>query len=157
MKSIKKILIALDDEPSAEKVALAAVQLVEALQAEVAIASIVEPRVMMTESDMTEIGMIMHSATNVEAEVEDILKKEFGQMQHTIAQKLFPGKEVELFIEDGSPYEAILKVAEHWGADLIVMGSHGRTGLAHLLMGSIADKVIRHSPIPILVIPTKDE
>ncbi len=52
----------------------------------------------------------------------------------------------------GSPSRAILDHAKQTNADLIVMGTHGRTGLAHLLVGSVAEKVVRHSPIPVLTI-----
>ncbi|MCC6622595.1 MAG: universal stress protein [Deltaproteobacteria bacterium] len=52
----------------------------------------------------------------------------------------------------GSPHRAILEHAKAAAVDLIVMGTHGRTGLAHLLVGSVAEKLIRHSPIPVLTI-----
>ncbi|KZE35093.1 universal stress protein [Crenobacter luteus] len=42
--------------------------------------------------------------------------------------------------------------ARQWGADLVVMGTHGRTGLAHLLVGSIAEGVLRHSAAPVMLI-----
>ena len=50
------------------------------------------------------------------------------------------------------PYEAILRHAKKLKCDLIVMGSHGRTGLAHLLLGSETSKVLTHSKIPVLVV-----
>jgi nucleotide-binding universal stress UspA family protein len=50
------------------------------------------------------------------------------------------------------PYEAILRRAKKAGCDLIVMGSHGRTGLASLLLGSETAKVLTHSKIPVLVV-----
>lgn len=50
-----------------------------------------------------------------------------------------------------SPYEAIIAMAEQRGCDLIVMGSHGRTGFAKLLMGSETSKVISHSKVPVLI------
>jgi universal stress protein A len=51
----------------------------------------------------------------------------------------------------GDPFWEICKVAEQEPADLIVMGSHGRTGLAHVLLGSVAERVVRHAPCPVLV------
>ena len=50
-----------------------------------------------------------------------------------------------------SPYEAICTMAEQRGCDLIVMGSHGRSGFAKLLMGSETSKVLSHSKVPVLV------
>ncbi|MBW2285965.1 MAG: universal stress protein [Deltaproteobacteria bacterium] len=54
----------------------------------------------------------------------------------------------------GQPHEAIIQEAKQKDIDLIVMGTHGRTGLARVLMGSVAQKVIGHAPCPVLVVPT---
>lgn len=51
-----------------------------------------------------------------------------------------------------SPYPEILRYAGHNGIDLIVMGTHGRGGVSHLLLGSIAEKVVRRSPCPVLTV-----
>ncbi|HEV8717132.1 MAG TPA: universal stress protein [Candidatus Binatia bacterium] len=51
----------------------------------------------------------------------------------------------------GDPFWEICKAAEQEPADLIVMGSHGRTGLAHVLLGSVAERVVRHASCPVLV------
>ncbi|HZK62903.1 MAG TPA: universal stress protein, partial [Puia sp.] len=67
----------------------------------------------------------------------------------------FKDYKIWTFIEEGKPFEVILKVAEEWGADLIVIGTHGRKGFSHLLMGSVAEKIIRHSTRPLFVIPTR--
>jgi len=50
------------------------------------------------------------------------------------------------------PADEIVKYAESEGIDLIVMGTHGRPGLAHLLMGSVAEKVVRTAPCPVLTL-----
>jgi nucleotide-binding universal stress UspA family protein len=51
----------------------------------------------------------------------------------------------------------IVSVAEEYGADLIVLGSHGRTGMAHLLLGSVAESVVRKAPCPVLTVPMRPE
>lgn len=56
---------------------------------------------------------------------------------------------------EGKPAEEILNIANNWEADLIVAGTHGRTGLQHLLTGSVAEYLIRHAKIPVMVIPSK--
>ena len=58
---------------------------------------------------------------------------------------------VEAFLEEGQGHAAIVKRAEEFGADLVVVGSHGRTGLARILLGSVAEKVVRHAHCPVLV------
>jgi nucleotide-binding universal stress UspA family protein len=58
----------------------------------------------------------------------------------------------ESFVVPGLPYEEIIKKAQEIGADLIVVGTHGRTGLDHVLFGSTAEKVVRKSPVPVMTI-----
>jgi nucleotide-binding universal stress UspA family protein len=56
----------------------------------------------------------------------------------------------------GSPAGEIVAAAKDLGADLICVSTHGRTGLAHLLLGSVAEKIVRHAPCPVLVVrPTQ--
>jgi universal stress protein A len=59
-------------------------------------------------------------------------------------------------IREGSPRHEILATAAGVKADLIVMGTHGRTGLAHLLFGSVAEHVVRHAPVPVFTIRRRD-
>ena len=53
--------------------------------------------------------------------------------------------------------EAILEKAIEVDADMIVMGTHGRGGLSRAVIGSVADRVLRHSPVPVVLVPRKDE
>ena len=52
----------------------------------------------------------------------------------------------------GDPADAIVRVAQEIPADLIIMGTHGRTGLSHILLGSVAEKVVRHASCPVLTV-----
>ncbi len=58
-------------------------------------------------------------------------------------------------LEAGPAKRTIVQLAEMSGYDLIIMGTHGRTGLSHLLMGSVAEWVVRHANVPVLTIRTK--
>ena len=58
----------------------------------------------------------------------------------------------ELLVEIGDPYEQLVAIARQRSVDLIVTATHGRSGLEHLVMGSVAEKVIRHAPCPVLVV-----
>jgi universal stress protein A len=64
---------------------------------------------------------------------------------------IFP---IEHRLEEGDPCAEILRVAQESQCDPIVMGTHGRTGLTHLLMGSVAEKVVRKATCPVLVVKT---
>ncbi len=62
------------------------------------------------------------------------------------------GLEVEAQLTSGTPFVEIIRFARDNGVDLIVMGTHGRTGIAHALLGSVAEKVIRKAPCPVMVV-----
>jgi len=59
---------------------------------------------------------------------------------------------VKTYLVSGTPYREILKKTQLEKVDLIVMGTHGRTGVAHLLLGSVAERVVRLSPCPVLTV-----
>jgi nucleotide-binding universal stress UspA family protein len=56
-------------------------------------------------------------------------------------------------VEAGIPYNEIVRKAAEENADLIIMSTHGRTGLDHFLLGSVTERVLAHAPCPVLVIP----
>ncbi|HHT9152438.1 MAG TPA: universal stress protein [Candidatus Hypogeohydataceae bacterium YC40] len=60
--------------------------------------------------------------------------------------------QVETVVTIGIPVEEILKAARDKEVDIIVMGTHGRTGIAHAVMGSVAENVVRHAPCPVLIV-----
>lgn len=59
---------------------------------------------------------------------------------------------IERRVEVGHPFEQILEAAKRQTADLIVMGTHGRTGLGHVMLGSVAERVVRLAPCPVLTV-----
>lgn len=140
---MKKILIAIDGGPTSEKIVSTGFQLGQQLNAEMALVSIVDTSNLMTDGAITP------------RELADILIADSKKNQQILIDKIFKDFEVFTFIEEGKPHEGILKVAEEWNADLIILGTHGRTGISHLLMGSVAEKVLRHSDKPLYIIPSK--
>lgn len=139
------MLIAIDDGPMAEKVALSGFKLGQQLHAEIALISVIDDTMQMTAGAITP------------GELAAIMENDLKKNHQMLIEKVFKDFKVWTFIENGNPYEAILKVAGEWEADIIVLGTHGRTGLSHLLMGSIAEKVIRHSTKPLYIVPTKQQ
>jgi nucleotide-binding universal stress UspA family protein len=63
-----------------------------------------------------------------------------------------PGISVEYYLREGEPAEEIVKLANETGCDLIVVGSHGRSGVERLLVGSVAEKVLRAAHRPVLIV-----
>ncbi|WP_135828311.1 universal stress protein [Halorussus halobius] len=59
-------------------------------------------------------------------------------------------------VRHGVPHEAIVAYADDRDVDLVVMGTHGRTGLDHALLGSVTERVVRTSDVPVLTVPTGD-
>jgi universal stress protein A len=60
-------------------------------------------------------------------------------------------------VEQGDPARTIVEIAEEGDYDLVAMGTHGRSGFAHLLLGSVAEKVVRRSPKPVLTVRTPEQ
>ncbi len=92
-------------------------------------------------------------------EVRDQVAKEFHQ-EHEQIQSLAGrlrdrGHQVTALLVQGPTIETILNEAEKVGAEVIVVGSHGRGKLFDLVVGSVSAGVIRKSPVPVLVVPTK--
>lgn len=75
--------------------------------------------------------------------------------QQSLAQALqrvhAAGLEGKTMVVHGTPFACIVAAARDQGVDLMVMGSHGRTGLQHILLGSVAEHVVRLAPCPVLV------
>jgi nucleotide-binding universal stress UspA family protein len=72
---------------------------------------------------------------------------------HAFARKtLKEAVPVQVKVAVGKPAEEILRVAREERVDLIVMGTHGRTGVRHLLLGSVAEAIVRYAPCPVCMV-----
>ena len=67
------------------------------------------------------------------------------------------GVAVKVVMVTGPPTQRITETAQKEAVDLIVMGTHGHTGLRHMLIGSVAERVVRHATCPVLVVPSQTE
>jgi nucleotide-binding universal stress UspA family protein len=94
------------------------------------------------------------SALDGWAAIDDVIRRVNEQAEKDLeafAEKHLSGlPRVKRRLLDGAADKKILQAARDGGADLIVMGTHGRSGLKRLLLGSVAEKVLRQSPIPVL-------
>lgn len=85
----------------------------------------------------------------ISTELEDTAQEE---MRKFVYWKLKNNTNLEQVILHGEPHRELVKYAQENEIDLIVIATHGRTGLAHILMGSVAEKVVRLSPVPVLAV-----
>ncbi len=86
------------------------------------------------------------------AAVEDLVKQAKAFVAEVKKQAEAAGVEAETFVGEAEAYEAVNKLARDQKADMIVIGSHGRTGLRRLLMGSVAETVIGYATCPVLIV-----
>ncbi|MFK7984898.1 MAG: universal stress protein [Sandaracinaceae bacterium] len=80
------------------------------------------------------------------------ISTDLGEALRTLAEEEAPG--AETFLVEGAPAAEVARLAEEHDSDLVVMGTHGRTGLRHLLIGSVAERVVRTCPVPVLTVPS---
>lgn len=66
------------------------------------------------------------------------------------------GFQVQTYLEEGPPAEVLARFAEKTGIDLIVMATHGRSGIGRWVFGSVAEKVLRAAKVPVLLVRTKE-
>ncbi len=96
-----------------------------------------------TESQPTPVGPSRSFETKCRHRLEAIARKKLAGVSH------------EIFIASGNAAPEILNLARERGLDLIVMGTHGRTGMKHFVLGSVAERVVRESLVPVLTIHPK--
>jgi len=119
-----------------------AIELAQKLQARLTLLHIIQ---------LTPMTMGDMYGYSLEAYLEAIESEAQKRMEALLNRVYQEGLEGETVIVQGVPFQIIVDMAESQNADLIVMGTHGRTGLTHALMGSVAEKVVRLAPCPVLV------
>jgi nucleotide-binding universal stress UspA family protein len=140
----KKILIAVDNSSCSLKAAKEGFALAHQLKATVGLVFAIDKGKEVVNGDLGITPEQGSTALLTEAE-------------ETITQliNMYDGAdEVIRFMPEGFPKKEIVKIACDWEADLIVMGTHGRGGLQHLLVGSVAGSVIKHSLVPVMIVPS---
>ena len=94
-----------------------------------------------------------HSLEHIQEELHE-KAKETLQERAEKAQAALPNLSVPCILRDGEAHEATMECAKEESADMIVMGTHGHTGLTHALLGSTAEKVVRLAQCPVLTVRT---
>lgn len=147
--NLKKILIAVDNSTCSEKAAKTGYELAKTFGAEVALVNIIEPIPANINPDLTLAPVFLETYDNSEENSHVLLKE--------IERKFSLGVSTTYFSVVDNAAHGIIKQSDDWGSDLIVIGTYGRTGIYHFLMGSVAEHVARKSACPVLIIPNKYE
>ena len=143
MISLKKVLFPTDFSDCARAAQNYALAFAEQFGAELHVIYVVPETIIMMPDGGTPTALPTHLQNGIYDEAVRALEQEFPDDSN--------GKcRVVRAVQTGNPYYEIVTYAEKQGVDLIVIGTHGRNALLHLLMGSVAEKVVRKAKCPVL-------
>ena len=147
---ITKILVPVDFSPHAERAFRYATTLARRLGAQLGLVHVVEDP-FVTGAWNSEIYV-----PNIPELLQDLIAGAERELATLKASDAAKGLTVETAVITGRPSHTLVEHAKEGGFDLIVMGTHGRTGLAHVVMGSVAERVVRKAPCPVLTVRATD-
>ena len=148
MDEVKKILFPTDFSEASHYALSYAVNMKKLLNAELEIA-----HVLFDEANIVSFYLPQMTMQNISHEFEDGAMKQFEEF--TANSPELEGVTFTKKLLKGTPYNEIVKEAAEGNFDMIIIGTHGRTGLEHVLFGSTAEKVVRKAPCPVLTVRPK--
>jgi nucleotide-binding universal stress UspA family protein len=144
--TIRRIFVPIDFSDSSMRALDYAIDLGRTFGAELAVLFVVEPIYFATPGDLygtsANLGMLLE-------EQRRTAREELKKLDERLKKR---GVDAQTVLGSGVPHEVIVETAKVRKADLIVMATHGRSGLSHLLMGSVAEKVVRSATCPVLTV-----
>jgi nucleotide-binding universal stress UspA family protein len=155
---LKKVIIALDYDPTAQKVAEIGFSIAKSMKAEVILLHVISDPVYYSSVEYSPImgfSGFMETA-QIQLNSVDSLKKA-SQLFLDKSKEHLGDKAIKTVVKEGDLSESILKAAKELNADIIVIGSHSRRWLDEILLGSVTEKVLHQTSLPLLIIPTKQK
>jgi nucleotide-binding universal stress UspA family protein len=153
---INKVLIALDYNPTAQKVAEVGFAIARAMNAEVILLHVIADPVYYSSTEYSPIMGYTGSMDIAQLQLDSVDGLKSASQHFLDKSKHHLGDDtIQTRVQEGDFAESILKTAKEMHADMIVMGSHSRKWLENIVMGSVTEKVLRHTSIPLFIIPTK--
>jgi nucleotide-binding universal stress UspA family protein len=140
---IHRVLIAINDSAGAFAAAEVASDLGDQLDAKVALVHVIDPSLAMTPE------------TGVNIRLLQPLRESAAALLQRARQRMPTKQAVEQIIVESLPAQGILETAHDWKADLLFIGADARGRVASLLLGSVADDLLRHSPCPVITVREK--
>nr|NQU90415.1 universal stress protein [Bacteroidota bacterium] len=151
-----RVLIALDYDPTAQKVAEAGFLLAESMNAEVILLHVISDPVYYSSREYSPIMGFTGYMEMGPLQSVNVDKLKIASQQYLDNSKKHLGDEtIQTIVKEGDCAESILNAAKEMNADIIVMGSHSRKWLENIIMGSVTEKVIHNTSVPLFIIPTK--
>lgn len=149
MNPYRSLLVAYDFSSHADAALFAAMDLARHLQADCHLVHVVQPVF------FPHVGIPDATAAPPPDmfEIRDSAMKALQRVAGAIENA--PGKVEPHIVEDRNIAGSICEMAEKLGSDLIVMGTHGSTGISHVLLGSVAERTLRHAPCAVLTVPRR--
>lgn len=149
MKDFSTILVAIDFSESSNNAFHLALNMAHKYSAKLVMLHVINEPV-----DLRGFYVPHISFEKLEEEIEQGAQK---LMESFCRQHLGDYENYQTLIVPGLPYEQIIQQAQKLSADLVILGTHGRTGLDHVLFGSTAEKVVRKCPLPVLTVRLQDD
>jgi nucleotide-binding universal stress UspA family protein len=146
----KHILLALDGSPLSEQALPHAEELAKGLGAKLTVLSVVEPYVIALPATPAPIP-----AYNIDTDLEALVADREDYLESIRDRLVADGLDADTVIRRGRPGDEIIDCARELGADVIVMTTHGRSGLSRWIYGSVAERVLHTSETPVLLIRAK--
>jgi len=156
----KKVLIALDYDPTAQKVAEEGFKLAKAMEAEVTLVHVIaDPFYYTSAEHVTVMGFSGYQDIVPLQNVNDNIPMLIKESQEFLkkSKEHLGDKSIQTIVKEGDFADSILLAAKDLNVDIIVMGSHSRKWLEKVIMGSVAEKVLSRTSIPLFIIPTKKQ
>ena len=149
MIRLAKLLVPTDFSEDSEQAARYAVELAKRFQAEIHCIHVVD-----IPADL--LSTSAYYMTGPSDQFIDQIREESKKNLEAFAGKNLEGAQVQTAFLEGSPFVEIIRYARDQQIDLVVIATHGRTGLKHVLFGSVAEKVVRKAPCPVLVVKREE-
>lgn len=150
MQPFHKILVPTDFSPHSSEAIRVAAELSRTFAAPLTVMTVYQPVI----APMVPEGVMFPLPVDLEGDVERV-KERLHQVEREAAMAGAGAVRCEL--RQGAPFEEILASADEGSYDLIVMGTHGHSGLKHALLGSTSEKVVRKAPCAVLTVRIPDE
>jgi len=145
MPEIRRILVPTDFSPNSSEATAWAADLAGRYKAGITLVHVYQPVSMILPE-----GFVLKSADDI-ADLLHSLDAALAEAKSQLAA-LAPGVAIDSVLLQGAPFAEIVRHAREKRFDLIVIGTHGRSGLRHALLGSVAEKVVRKSHCPVLTV-----